>query len=155
MPLKISYIAPDYGFDEKITHIGAPENAKKNLEMMGQAIAGSNQLVAIYIPLGTDDAYQVNNARGIVVGTVKLLPMPNTKTINDYFYKDFDGSLRWPIGWPCEAIHFPDFSTCKYLRSLVDKVHGPNSFQAYTSKFQQGPFELDRKVKIEIEKEFI
>lgn len=148
----ISYITPAYGFDDQITHIGAPENAREKLQHMGDDIAGTPQLVAVYIPLGTDAAYQVGNeALGRVVGTVKLLPMPEGKTINDYTYKDLDGTLRWPVGWPCKAVHAPEVSECPSLRSIVDMVHGFDSFQPYTSQFQHGPFKLDLKVKQQIE----
>jgi len=53
--LRISYITPAYGFDAQITHIGAPANAEKTLLEMGQNIAGSEQLIAIYIPEGTEE----------------------------------------------------------------------------------------------------
>jgi hypothetical protein len=67
-------------------------------------LSGNDDLVAIYIPEGTDEAYQPGKRRDRVVGAVRLLPMPRGKSVTDYFYRDLDGSLRWPFGWPREAV---------------------------------------------------
>jgi hypothetical protein len=64
--------------------------------------------------------------------------------MRDYFYRDWDESMRWPIGWPCKAVYAPDVSQCRALRSLVDELFGPQSFQPYVGRFQLGPFELER-----------
>lgn len=83
---------------------------------------------------------------GRVVGAVRLLPMPSDRTIADYFYHDLDGSLRWPVGWPCEAIYAPPVEECVYLRTVIDLLYGPRSFAPYAKRFQNGPFRLESKV---------
>jgi len=142
MSNRIYYLSPAYGFDETLAHVGAPENAEARLREMGECLAGTDGLVGIYIPESTEDAYQPGNMRGRVVGTVKMLPMPIGKDISDYVYKDWDGSLRWPIGWPCEVVHAPGVDVCPYLRSIVQDLHGPNAFAPFTSQFQHGPIKI-------------
>ena len=61
---------------------------------MGAELPGTDGLVAIYIPEGTDEAYQPGKMRGRVVGAVRLLPMPLGNPVTDYFYRDLDNSLR-------------------------------------------------------------
>lgn len=142
MSSRIFYLSPAYGFDETIPHVGAPDNAEARLREMGESLAGTEGLVGIYIPESTEEAYQPGNKRGRVVGTVKLLPMPAGKDIFDYIYMDWDGSLRWPIGWPCEVVHAPEVEACGYLRSIVEDIHGPNTFAPFTSQFQHGPIKI-------------
>jgi len=78
--------------------------------------------------------------------------MPAGKTIQDFFHLDLDGSPRWPIGWPCEVVYAPAVEQCPVLRSLVDKLHGPNAFQPYVARFHKGPFRLDMKMANELTK---
>jgi hypothetical protein len=133
-----------YAYDSSITHIGVPETAETKLRAMAQDLVGTEDLVAIYIPESTEDVYEPGATRGRVVGGVRLLPMPSGNTMRDYFYRDWDESMRWPIGWPCKAVYAPDVSQCRALRSLVDELFGPQSFQPYVGRFQLGPFELER-----------
>jgi hypothetical protein len=113
---------------------------------MAEEMAGTQDVVAIYIPEGTDEAYQPGNMRGRVMGAVRLLIMPADKSIRDFFYTDLDGSLRWPIGWPCRVVYAPPVNDCPYLRGLVDMIFGPNSFQPYVGQFLRGPFRLERRM---------
>ena len=139
---RIFYLSPAYGFDRNMAHVGAPDIAEVKLREMGESLAGTDGLVGIYIPESTEEAYQPGNMRGRVVGTVKMLPVPSGKGISDYFYRDWDGSLRWPIGWPCEVVHAPNVDDCPYLRSIVNDLHGANAFAPFTSQFQHGPIKI-------------
>jgi hypothetical protein len=98
---------------------------------MVEDILGTDDLVAIYIPKGTAEVYEPGEMRGRVVGAVRLLSMEPGKTTRDYFYRDWDKKMRWPLGWPCKAVYAPDVSQCPVLQSLVEDLHGPNSFQPY------------------------
>ena len=117
----LRYIEPLYGFGPDIDHIAVGDNAKARttLSEMGQELPRTDRLIAIYIPEFTDEAYQPGLQSGRVVGAVRLLPMPLDRAITDYFYHDVDGSLRWPFGWPCEAIYAPPVEECVYLRTVV------------------------------------
>src|SRR3974377_1668492 len=96
----LRYIEPLYGFDPNtMDHIAVGDNAtaRTMLLRMGQELPGTDRLIEIYIPESTDDAYQPGLQAGRVVGAVRLPPMPPNRTITDYFHRDLDGSLRWPV----------------------------------------------------------
>jgi hypothetical protein len=147
MTVDIRWIAPMFGFDANCTHLGVPENGKSKLLDMSDRVVGRSVLVAIYIPEGTEDVYQAGAKRGRVVGAVRLLEMPDDKTIEDYFYDDWDGSRRWPYGWPCEPVYAPPVSLCPPLREHIEHLNGNGSFAGYVSRFQLGPFELEPDVR--------
>ncbi len=150
------YIEPLYGFVPSIDHIAVADNAtaKTMLEEMGGVLPKTDRLVAIYIPESTDKAYQPGLQSGRVVGAVRLLPMPNSRSITDYFYRDLDGSLRWPVGWPCEAIYAPPAENCLFLRDVIDSLFGFGAFAPYVKRFQIGPFKLERKVAAKLMQHF-
>jgi hypothetical protein len=63
-------------------------------------------------------------------------------------YYDYLGKLRWPHGWPCEAIYVPPVSQCRYLRSLVQD-HGNAHFGTFTNQFhKRGLVRLEREMAI-------
>jgi|SRR6185503_13530884 len=152
--MRFQYIEPLYGYDANQTHIAVPETAEKNLREMVADLRDTDDLIAIYVPEGTDDVYQPGAMRGRVVGAVRLLPMPPGRAMRDYHYKDWDGTMRWPLGWPCKAVYSPPVTQCPILRTLVDKLFGPNDFQPYVARFQHGPFKLDTRMAAELDKLF-
>ena len=68
--MRFRYIEPLYGFDPLQTHICVPETATNALRNMVDGLRGTDDLIAIYIPAGTDDVYQPGAMRGRVVGGV-------------------------------------------------------------------------------------
>jgi hypothetical protein len=140
--MRFRYIEPLYGFYKEIDHIAVTESATKKLTEMADALVGTDDAVAIYIPETTDDVYEAGNKRGRVVGAVRLLPMPAGKAIADYFYHDWDGKLRWPVGWPCIVVAHAPAEICPTLRTTVTDAHGPNAFYPYVKQFQHGPSSL-------------
>jgi len=129
----IRWITPLYGFREDCEHIGVPENARALLQLMADDVVGTRRLVAIYIPEGTEDVYEPGGLRGRVVGAVRLVKMPSRRKMEDCFYDDWDGSRRWPIGWPCKVVYAPDESLCPIFRDHVEHLHGPGSFGNYVT----------------------
>jgi len=150
----IRWITPLYGFDLDCNHIGVPENARAQLQEMSDEMVGERGLVAIYVPEGTADVYEAGGMRGRVVGAVQLVKMPRGKRMEDYFYPDWDGTLRWPIGWPCKVIYAPETEDCPSLREHVEHVHGPGSFGGYVGRFQQGPFRLEGAMRERLNRDF-
>jgi hypothetical protein len=150
----IRWISPHYGFSATFDHIGAPENARAALQAMAADLVGSSGLVAIYIPEGTEDVCQAIGMRGRVVGAVKLLPMPPGRHIEDFFYNDWDGTRRWPIGWPCQAVYAPPVAECPALREHVETLFGAGSFGGYVSQFQRGPFSLVAAMRERLNRDF-
>jgi len=148
------YIEPMFGFTAQQSHVCVPVGAEKTLDEMVEALLDTEDLIAVYIPEGTQDYWKAGTARGRVVGAVRLVDMPDGKTRTDYFYKDWDGTLRWPVGWPCKAVYAPPVAECPVLRTLVDKLHGANSFQPYVAAFQRGPFRLGAPMAKELAERF-
>jgi hypothetical protein len=149
--MRFRWIEPLYGFGKDQHHIAVPETARAKLLQMGNALAGKENLVAIYIPEGTEDVYEPGNKRGRIVGAVRLLNMPQDKHIEDFAIydwdqndanTDWDGSARWPIGWPCRVVLAPSPEQCPTLRTLVEMVHPAATFGSYVAAFQHGPFVL-------------
>ena len=77
--------------------------------------------------------------------------MPAGKTIDDFPIYDWDqtdlnpewdGTARWPLGWPCRAVLVPDPEQCPTLRTLVEMVYPAAAFGSYVAAFQHGPFKL-------------
>lgn len=140
---------------ENRTHVGVPEKGRAKLLEMAHELVGTGGQVALYVPRGTEDAYNPGLKRGRVVCVVELLPMPAGKRIEDYFYKDIvDGSLRWPYGWPCRVMYLPPVAECPSLREHVESLFGSGSFQNYTARFQHGPFRLDPKMRERLNSDF-
>jgi|GEM_PF-2030348 len=144
--MRFTYLAALYGFSASHEHVAVPVGADEVLRRMAHEVVGTEDLVAIYIPQGTDEVYQPGNQRGRVVGAVRLVPMPPGRGIEDYFDNDVDGTRRWPVGWPCQVVYAPPTEGCPVLKSLVELVHGPRSFQPFVARFQYGPIKLDRGV---------
>lgn len=150
----IRWITPLYGFGPDCEHIGVPENARAPLQEMADDLIGTSCLVAIFIPEGCEDVYEPGGKRGRVVGAVQLVEMPLRRRMEDYFYDDWDGSRRWPIGWPCRVVYAPDESQCPSLREHVEHLFGSGSFGGYVSRFQHGPFELDQAMRERLNHDF-
>jgi len=148
------WITPQYGFKPDGEHIGVSEKARARLKEMSNELVGTTGLVAIYIPEGTDEVYQPGDMRGLVVGAVRLVKMPPRHRMEDYFYDDWDGSPRWPIGWPCEVVYAPNESECPLLRGLVEQLFGFDNFGSYVSRFQQGPFKLEPLMRKRLNRDF-
>jgi hypothetical protein len=150
----IRWITPLYGFGPDCQHIGVPENARARLQEMADELIGTTRLVAIYIPEGTEDVYEPGGLRGRVVGAVRLVKMPQRRKMEDYYYDDWDGSRRWPIGWPCKVVYAPNEPECPFLREHVEHLFGPGSFGGYVSRFQHGPFKLEPAMREAINRDF-
>lgn len=150
----IRWITPLYGFGTDCTHIGVPDKARSTLREMVHDLVGTARLAGIYIPEGTEDIYQPGGMRGRVVGVVRLVQIPRGRTIEDYSYRDWDGSLRWPIGWPCVVVYAPPEDECPFLRHHVEYLHGPGTFGNYVARFQQGPIELEANMRERLNRDF-
>lgn len=144
--MKFRWIEPLYGFEPGIDHIAVPASAEGVLHEMADELVGTDDLIAIYIPEGTENVYGAGAMKGRVVGAVRLLEMPEAGKVSDYFYADWDGTLRWPVGWPCEAVYAPPVAECPILRTQVEYVLNQSAFQPYVARFQHGPFRLERKM---------
>jgi hypothetical protein len=125
---------PLYGFDPESGSNSVPEEARAKLQEMTDEVVGTSGLVAIYVPEGTAEVYEPDPMRGRVVDVVQLLEMPRRGIIEDYSCADRDGSLRWPIGWPSEAVYAPDDGQWPSLREHVEHLW-PGCFGSFVKRF--------------------
>lgn len=125
-----------------VTHIAVPENGERKLRQMADELVGTSGMVALYVPEGTEETYKPGIKRGRVIAALQLLSMPADKRMTDYFYADWDGSRRWPVGWPARMIYAPPFEACPSLREHVETVYGQRSFAGFAHQFQHGPIKL-------------
>jgi hypothetical protein len=137
-----------------LTHIAVPGNARSALVDMAGDLVGTDGLVALYVPEGTEDVYKPGPTRGRIICAVQLVAMPPGKKAEDYFYNDWDGSRRWPIGWPARLVYSPPVAQCPTLRDHVQTLHGAGSFGAYVARFQHGPFELELAMRERLNSDF-
>jgi hypothetical protein len=140
--MRFRYIAAQCGFGRHFDHIAVPASAEKILTEISDALVGTDDLLAIYIPKNTQAGYPADDMRGKVVGGVSLVNMPTGKGINDYFCDDLEKRRRWPIGWPCVAVLRPPVDECPSLEYLVEMYHGSNS-SSYAARLCDGPIQLD------------
>ena len=139
---------------ENLTHIAVPDTARLALQEMASDLVGTDGLVALYVPVGTEDVYSPGAKRGRIICAVQLVAMPPDKKVEDYFYNDWDGSRRWPIGWPARLIYSPPIAECPILREHVETLFGSGSFSSYTARFQHGPFELEPAMRERLNADF-
>jgi hypothetical protein len=140
--------------DTNLTHVAVPGNARPPLLDMVGELVGTNGLVALYVPEGTEDVYKPGPMRGRVICAVQLVAMPPGKRLEDYFYDDWDGSRRWPIGWPARLIYSPPIAECPTLRDHVQTLYGSGSFGGYVARFQHGSFPLEQAMRERLNRDF-
>lgn len=142
MSEKIKWLTPVFGFDADVPHVGVQKNGWDALHKLKDDLLGSGHLVGFYVPEGTEDRYQPGEQRGRVVGAARLVEMPAGRTPHDYWYNDWDGSRRWPYGWPCTVVYAPKADEGPILRYLVDSLHPGKPYADYVQPFRHGPFKL-------------
>jgi hypothetical protein len=56
--VRFQWIEPLYRFEAAIDHIAVPGSAEATLLEMADELVGTGDLIAIYIPEGTDEAHE-------------------------------------------------------------------------------------------------
>ena len=150
--MKITHIKAMFGLDPSERCVSTPERTEKQFLRIARQIQGhEDQLLAIYVPETTLPVYCAPEFTGRVVGAVRLLPLPVGSVPEDYNFLDFDGTNRWPIGWPCEVVAAPPVTKCPRLRDLVAAELPQYTFAQYTAMFSHGPFALQDKLARRLE----
>ena len=140
----IRYLAGQYGFPADFDHIATVRQGEEKLLEMARDLLLTGDLLAIYIPEGTDGEFATAGPeqRGHIVGAVRLKPLPAGGSLRDYVYPFGDPNPRWPVGWPVEVVASPPPASCPTLRSLVDLAFDPGNLQAYAGMLRHGPIRL-------------
>jgi len=135
---RIGWLKPLYGFTGR-TVVSATRAGRAHLIDMGREIAGSDSGVAVYITASArgfgDEAY-----RGRIIGAFWLAAMPDGKTAEDYPFKDVDGTVRWPVGWPVDGartVKLP-LATAPELKPLLIETCGEAAWRRVAASFQGG-----------------
>lgn len=106
---------------------------------MGREIAATDTGVAVYITAGArgfgDEAY-----RGRIIGAFWLAPLPAGRSVDDYPFRDVDGRVRWPIGWPVDVPRTVKLARADApeLKPLVLDACGAAVWRRLTASFQGG-----------------
>ena len=150
----ISWLTCVFGFEKDTPHISIPngpnDNGVKILGKMADKLVGTDELIALYIPLSVDTKVwpHAKDKNGRIVGTAKLIEKPEDMKIEDYYCLDWseldkNGNpvKRWPIGWPCEVVHYLKKDECINFRHIVE-TNTENSFDQWTAGLQSGPREI-------------
>jgi hypothetical protein len=156
--MRYRYFEAFYGFSPTMSHIALSKSARAILNRMAEELLHSGDLIAIYVPIGSDPCYAAaKGLGGRVVGSVRLIPMPPARSEKDYFHEDpVTGQKRWPIGWPCAVVDAPPPERQPLLFDLVHEVYrGKVDFVDYTRSFRSGPFEISREMSAAIARSFL
>ncbi len=106
--MKFAWIEPLFYFGRDIDHIAVTPNAEGVLDEMSKELLATGDLIAIYIPEGSENAATIPSTRGRIVGAVRLVEMREGTSTADYADVDIEtDKIRWPHGWPCEVVYCP------------------------------------------------
>ena len=136
--MQIGWLKPLYGFTGR-TVVSATRAGRAYLIEMGREIAGTDTGVAVYITASArgfgDDGY-----RGRIIGAFWLAPMPAGKSVEDYPFRDIDGSVRWPVGWPVVSARTRKLplATAPELKPLLVETCGEAAWHRVAASFQGG-----------------
>jgi hypothetical protein len=143
---RVRFIHPMYSFGADYTHIAVPrgEAPLAALRNMQQELEGTEDLIAIYIPESTLEHYDSSDREhGRIVALVRLAPMPQGRSEEDYGYPDWDSTDRWPHGWPCTVVRMLQPAEQPTLRGLVEIYHPSVAYVNYVARLQIMPIRLD------------
>lgn len=150
--MEITHLKAMFGLDPSEGYVSTPRGTEGQFLRVARQIQGhADQLLAIYVPETTRPVYCSPEFIGRVVGAVRLLPLPEGREPQDYNFLDFDGTNRWPVGWPCEVVAAPPVTKCPRLKDLVAAVFPQYTFAQYTARLEHGPFPLEKKMARRLE----
>jgi hypothetical protein len=140
----IGWVKPLYGFTGRKV-VSATRAGRAHLVEMGREIGGTDIGVAVYITAGArgfgDEPY-----RGRIIGAYWLARMPEGRTVEDFPFRDIDGTVRWPVGWPLaveRTVKLP-FERAPELKPLMIETCGADAWRRVAASFQGGaPSRLD------------
>lgn len=152
--MAVRWLSPLFSLPVELQQLCVERNAEDKLTEMATELVGSDDVVAIYVPLNAEAAYRPGAQRGRVAGLVRLLPMPSGRTIRHYTQVDLaTGALRWPFGWPAEVVRAPQPEQCPTLRNILIAAYQRDRLAEY-SHFLSAPHKLERPVRLQIEAAF-
>lgn len=134
--------------------ISVQRGALEALEHMRKDLAGTQDLVAVYLPKTGPNPFHSQDAPGRVIGVARLLDMPEGRGPEDYPCDNLAGERQWPIGWPVEWVKRPAEKDCPVFQEFIDNLVPPHDRRNYLAKFHLGPFPLEREMREALTREF-
>jgi hypothetical protein len=154
--MAVLWLSPLFSLTRDLKQICVEKNSKDQLCTMAKELAGSEDLLAIYVPLSSEEIYRPGAQKGRIAGLVKLLQMPTGKKI-DCFIEEFQqpdlatGKMRWPFGWPIESVLVPPAENCPMMRDILIKAYERDCLKEYPL---QGPHRLEKPLQLLIKSAF-
>jgi hypothetical protein len=145
----IEALSPVFSADPQQNCFCVTVQGQRNLLALGARLAGSRDLVGLYVTESAEPDYQPDAAQyGRVVALVRMLPMPSNHTIHNYLSGCVElrgGQLvdRWPIGWPSETVFFSPHGG-PVLRDAVSSALHIHDYAGFAGQFLQGPIDIRR-----------
>jgi len=143
----IEALSPVFGVDSQGGRFCTTSQGRRNLVQLGARLAGSGSLVGLYVTESAEPDYQPDPAQhGRVVALVRMLPMPQGHTVQNYPSGCMElrgGQMvdRWPVGWPSETVFFSPHGG-PVLRDAVALALHIYDFAGFAGQFLQGPIDL-------------
>lgn len=149
------YTSTGINTDER-EHISVYKNARSALQDMANELLETGGQVALYLPETAEFIEIPEEERGRVVGLVELLPMKTGQCMEDFGRDHWDGTRRWPIGWPCRMVCAPPVLQCPYLREhYTSLTKDSGGFGGYVRRFHDvGPFALEARMRTSLNRDF-
>jgi len=143
----IEALSPVFSVDPQQGHFCVTLQGQSKLLSVGNRLAGSRDLVGLYVTESAEPGYQPDSAQyGRVVALVRMLPMPPGHTVQNYVSGclELRGNQmvdRWPIGWPSETVFFcPQGGPV--LRDAVSSALQIHNYAGFAGQFLQGPIDI-------------
>ncbi len=140
--MQVTWLLSQYGLENN--HISVGKNGKTNLLKMKEE-ADDGNLIAIYLPLKKDP-----DSGGCIIGVVKIIPLEENNSIENYGYVDPETGKNWPYGLPCKVIKHFEKNPIN-LREINKTLKDKKSFTSLVSSFWPAPKKLSGNLKEKIE----
>jgi hypothetical protein len=145
---EIVAISPIFGYGSSFDRFCVTGNVAAALTQLGQRIAGTPALVALYAVQNNEPDYNPDPAQyGRVIALVRALPMPVGCDVWSYpsgcpEFKMSTGLVdRWPAGWPSEVVFYSEHGG-PFLKDAVAFALHRHDFGAFTHQLLRGPIDL-------------
>ena len=143
----IEALSPVFRLDPRGDRFCTNAQGQRNLAQLGGRLAGTPELVGLCTTEGVEPGCQPEAApAGRVVALVRMLPMPQGRTMRDYASGCMATCVgiavdQWRFGWPSVTVFVsPDGGPV--LREAVELVIGRSSFADLAAGFENGPVDL-------------
>ncbi len=137
---QVRALSPVFGHELSYNSFCLSAKSKDNIERLSARLAGTRDLVGLYIPQETEPDYNADALQyGRVIALVRMLRMPPGHSVHSYQSGclEYRGGIvadRWPIGWPSEVVFYSMYGG-PYLKDGVMQTIKPKTFGDFAIQF--------------------